>query len=259
MSTASNLAEMDHDKLVKVAVGLGIATKGLSDQILIDKIEKETIKKTLRFEKEAKDELRKEQEAKLGFSGKKKRRPSPQDIAIRHSRKVIVLFRNMEHPAADGEDGADVMFTMGSYNFHLYDNHRFVMPECITTDEPLNDVELQDTLTDFWEGAGLPAKRARAQAISDLLQICLNRRCSYPVNEERPDPRNPGRFISVPIRNEPRFLFEYKGPAPKDAEVGDLADPENRSDSLKSNDELIKQALATPKGARPPKQEPVTA
>jgi len=255
MSTASQLLELDHAKLVKSAESFGIATDGKSDMQLSDAIEKAAIKKTLRAEREAKAELDKEYNDTLGVLGKKKRRPSIQDVAMRNSRKVIALFKNMEHPAADGEDGADLMFTCGQQSFHLYDGHRFVMPECLVTDEPMNQTELQATLQRFWEGAGLPTKRAQSQAISDLLQLSLPRRCSYPIHELRPDPRDNTRQISVLVRNEPRFFFQIMGDAPEDAELGDLADPDNASDALKTNEELIAQAMAKPvKGQRPPKR-----
>ena len=255
MSTSSNLLELDHDKLVKSAKSFGIATDGKTDLQLSDAIEKAAIKKTLRAEREAKAELDKEYNDTLGVLGKKKRRPSIQDVAMRHSRKVIALFKNMEHPAADGEDGADLMFTCGQKSFHLYDNHRFVMPECIVTDDPMSQTELQATLKKFWEGAGLPSKRAEAQSIFDLLQMSLPRRCSYPIHELRPDPRDSTRQVSVLVRNEPRFFFQIFGDAPTDAELGDLADPENASDALKSDEQLIAEAMAKPeKGQRPAKR-----
>ena len=255
MSTASSLLELDHGKLVESAKSLSVATEGLTDIQLANAIEKAAIKRTLRAEREAKAELDKEYNDTLGVLGKKKRRPSIQDVAMRNSRKVIALFKNMEHPAADGEDGADLMFTCGQQSFHLYDNHRFVMPECLVTDEPMNQTELQGILQKFWEGAGLPQKRAQAQAISDLLQMSLPRRCSYPIHELRTDPRDSTRQISVLVRNEPRFFFQIFGDAPKDAELGDLADPENASDALKSNEQLIAEGMApASKGARPPRR-----
>lgn len=243
MSTESKLLELDRPKLEKAAAGLGIDPKGLSDVVLSERIEKAAIKRTLRFEREAAEELRREREQNLGVLGKSKRRPSPQDVAIKFSRKVIVLYKNLEHPAADGEDGADWQFTMGQHSFHLYDNHRFVMPECLVTEEPLANKELLQKMIEFWVGAGLPETRAKAQAVSDLLQICLVRRCAYPIHEMRQDPRNPDRTISVLVRYEPRCQFTDMKPAPKNAVLGDIADPENQADRLKTNEEIIRDAL----------------
>lgn len=254
MTTSSQLLELDHGQLVASAKTFGIASDGKTDIQIADAIEKAAIKKTLRAEREAKAELDKEYNDTLGVLGKKKRRPSIQDVAMRHSRKVIALFKNMEHPAADGQDGADLPFTCGQQVFHLYDNHRFVMPECLVTDDPMGQTELQKTLQKFWEGTGMPSKRAQAQSISDLLEMSLPRRCSYPIHELRPDPRDNTRQISVLVRNEPRFFFQIIGDAPKDAELGDLADPENAGDALKSNEELIANAMAKPKGERPAKR-----
>ena len=247
MSTASQLMELGRDKMIESAKTFGIDPKGKNDLQLAAALEKAAIKQTLKLEQEAKTELRKEKEAQLGVSGRKKRRPSIQDVAIKHSRKVVCLFLNAEHPAADGEDGADLPFTMGSYSFHLYDNHRFVMPECVVTDDPLSQTELQETLYKFWTGAGLPDKRARSQAISDLLEMSLPRRCSYPVFEERTDPRDPKNTISVMTRTEPRFRFQIFGDAPEGSEVGDMVDLDNSS-SLKTNEQLIRESMAAPKG-----------
>ena len=254
MTTSSQLLELDHGKLVASAKTFDIAVEGKTDVQLSDAIEKAAIKKTLRAEREAKAELDKEYNDTLGVLGKKKRRPSIQDVAMRNCRKVIALFKNMEHPAADGEDGADLMFTCGQQSFHLYDNHRFVMPECIVTDDPMSQSKLQGILQKFWEGTGMPSKRTEAQAISDLLQMSLPRRCTHPIHELRPDPRDNTRQISVLVRMEPRFFFQIFGDAPEGAELGDLADPENASDALKSNETLIAEAMAKQKGERPAKR-----
>lgn len=243
MSTASQLMELGQAKLLEVAKSHGIDCKGLTELQIASAVEKHSIKQTLKLEAEAKAELRKEKEATLGVTGKKNIRPSIQDVLIKHSRKVECLFLNMEHPAADGEDGADLPFSKGQYSFHLYDNHRFVMPECIVTDDPLAQKELQEIAYKFWTGAGLPDKRARAQAIFDLLEISLPRQCSYPIFEQRPDPRDPNNTINVLTRTEPRFRFQIFGPAAKDAELGELVDLDN-SQALKTNEQLIAEQMA---------------
>ena len=246
MSTASQLMELGQAKLLEVAKSHGIDCKGMTELQIASAIEKASIKQTLKLEAEAKAELKKERESQLGVSGKKKRRPSIQDVLIQHSRKVECLFLNMEHPAADGEDGADLMFSQGQYSFHLFDNHRFVMPECLVTDDPLSQTDLQETAYQFWTGAGLPDKRARSQAISDLLQMALPRRCSYPVFEQRPDPRDSKNTINVLVRTEPRFRFQIFGTAKPDAELGELVDLDN-SQALKTNEQLIAEQMARPK------------
>ena len=230
MSTATELAKLSREDLTGTATKLGVKSPSKDEAVLIKQIEKQAIRNTLKMENEARAEVKKDQEKELGSTMTKSRRPTPQDICIKLGQRVIAEFKNNEHPSDEDGDGADVEFICGSYFFHLYDSHRFVLPRCMVSDNPLAEKPLLDKLTKFWITTGMSQERARKQAISDLQTISMPRRCVTPVFKHIEDPRT-GDVKQVLDRNQARFMFIIHGDAPKDAELGELMDPEDVSEA----------------------------
>ena len=225
MSTATELAQLTRDELEATASKIGVKNPSKDDATLIRQIESTTIENTLKMSKEAEAAIKQQARKNLGSSDNKKNRPSPQDIVIKFSKKVIAEFKNLEHPADEEGDGADIEFISGSSFFHLYDGHRFVMPLAMVTDQPLQEKPLIKKLTQFWISTGMDPEAARHQAIQDLLTVSMPKRCATPVFKTVENAAT-GEVRQVIDRYQPRFLFIIHGDAPEGARVGELMDPE---------------------------------
>lgn len=239
-TTADVLATLNRKELEETAGKLKVDYSKLNDQQLIVAITRAAVKMQIEAENSARVELKAESAKKAGIDPNAKKRPSPQDIAIRASRKVIVEFHNQESPATDQEDGADIPFTVGTYSFHLWDGLRFVMPECLVTSRPLDDKNLMNTLTKFWISCGLPVETAKVRTVTDLVLMSLARRCVQPIFKQGKDPHT-GHVVSRRTKDVPRFRFTIIGEAPKDAVLGSVVEPDPAENM--SDEELIQEAL----------------
>lgn len=222
-TSVSVLAQLKPEELAATAKALDVDPKkyGTSSE-LVSAVELAAIKKQSTLEAQARLEIKAETAKRLGIDPSKKFRPSPQDVAIANSPLKVVTYRNLESPASGGEPGADLPFTKGSYTFHLFDGHKYHLPLCLVTEEPLEQVELIATLEKFWISAGLIPKKAKAQARGDVLEISLPLRCTIPLFAEKKLPT--GEHVSEIIGTEPRFLFSIHKDSPKDAVIGEVAD-----------------------------------
>lgn len=93
---------------------------------LIEAIEKAHIKMKFKLEAEARTELAKDAEQKLkalGVDPKKKRKPSPETLAIERSKRKYYTFHNLE------EEGVKIALRKGEkYRFELYDGKIHCLP-----------------------------------------------------------------------------------------------------------------------------------
>lgn len=239
-TSADALAQLERNDLEATADTLKVKHQGVGDRKLIQDVIRAAHKMQLLAENAARAEVKQEAAARLGVDPNAKKRPSPQDVAIRNSRKVIVEFQNLENPATDQEDGADLPFTAGTYSFHLFDGQRHVLPECLVTYRPLEDKKLIDVLNKFWLSTGMTIEQAKARTVNDLVMMSLARRCTHPVYKENVHEAS-GMVESVRVKDKPRFRFNYIGPAPDDAVLGSIVDPD--PEEQMSDNELIQGAL----------------
>jgi len=240
MATAADtLAQLERKDLEATAKTLEVKFTGIPDIRLIRNIIRAAQKMEILAENSARAEIKQESAAKLGIDPNAKKRPSPQDVAVRNSRKVIVEFQNIGDPATDENDGADLPFTVGTHTFHLYDGQRHVMPECLVTYKPLEDKHLIDVLEKFWASCRMTKDQAKARTIIDLVMMSLARRCTFPVYKEVVHEAS-GMVESKRIKDRPRFRFNFIGPAPKDAVLGSIVDPD--PEEIMSDDEMIQEA-----------------
>lgn len=239
-TTGDVLATLKRNELEDTAKNLKVDYAKLNDQQLIVAITRAAVKLQIEVENQARAELRAESAAKSGRNPNAKKRPSPQDVAIKNCRRVVVEFHNQESPATNQEDGADLPFTVGTYTFHLWDGLRFVMPECIVTSRPLDDKKLMTTLTKFWISCGLDIDAAKLRTVTDLVLMSLARRCVNPVFKQGKDPHT-GHVVSQRCKDIPRFRFTIIGPAQEGALLGSVVEPDP-SENM-TDEELIQEAL----------------
>jgi len=182
------LHEMDDDKLRELAKRYGIdAPRTIKDRTeLMDKIETARIKHRQSLEDKAMKERKEEAQRLLGLDPQTQAKPSPETVAISNSKKVYVIFYDLEG------DNADVTFTKGcTHIFHLWPEFIHVMPECVVR-------ELMDTST--------PSGKR-------------------PIHGIRPHPSIPNVDVSQIIGHRKRFNFEILDTEPpKTASFGVVLD-----------------------------------
>jgi hypothetical protein len=177
-------------------------------------------KREEKIEGQVKADAEMERRQKLGAQDRQKGHPSPETVAIEASQKVYATFLNEENPGADGELGTDVKFFKGEkYMFHLWDQQRHVLPQCLVVPSPESDTKLLDRMIQFWEGVGMTGNHATKQARSHLHQMSLLNSAVAPRTERRYNKKE-DQMMTVIVGNTPRFRFTEIEPAPADAEYG---------------------------------------
>jgi hypothetical protein len=185
-------------------------------------------------------ELRSESESRLGMAGGS--RPSAESVAIEASPKVYVLFNNMEHPASDGESGADVEFDKGGNHFHLWDSKVHVMPRILVVKNPDKDPALSPVakrLRDYWSSLGIKSTEFSAAFRKSILEkenieaanaldyrvkftmksMSLPDNCNRTLWDVAKDEKT-GQQVPVEVGVQDRFMFNVLGPAPDDEPFG---------------------------------------
>ena len=177
-------------------------------------------KRQQKVEQQVKEDALKEKREKIGAQGHLKGHPSPETIAIEASPRVYAKFLNIENPGADGELGADVKCWKGEkYLFHLWDQQRHVLPQCLVVPNPESDATLVERMRVFWEGLGMTGNHALKQAKEHLHQMSWINSAVSPRTERRFNKKE-DEMVTVIVGHTPRFQFTEIEPAPDDSPFG---------------------------------------
>lgn len=224
MATIVDLTGKTREELLVMAKELepyiGKLGPALGDGKLREAVAAGLLKQQKKVEEEVQQQAQLEKQEKIGAAGRLKGHPSPETIAIEASRKVYAKFLNIENPGADGELGADVKFFLGEkYLFHLWDQQRHVLPECLVKSDPESDSALVERMRVYWEGLGLKGNHALKQAKTHLRRLSLVNHAVSPRTERRFNAKE-DEMVTVIVGHTPRFQFTEIEPAPADAEYG---------------------------------------
>lgn len=219
-----DLSEKTKDELYQMAADLvpyiGKQNPGLSEQKLRDIVEVGLLKRQKALESQATEEANSDRLRRLGAKGNRKTHPSPETVAIEHSKKVYCVFVNMENPGQDGNPGADLRFWKGDkYQFHLFDGQRHVMPLCVISSNPEAEAPLLERMTKYWSALGFRDEEAVKQAKGSLRETSLPCCCRAPRAETRIDPKTQ-MPRTVLAGHTSRFMFTEISDAPASSEFG---------------------------------------
>ena len=138
---------------------------------LVGAIEQADYKMRTEAQAKARAELQKQAEQKLGIDPKKKRKPSPETLAIERSKRKYYTFHNLE------EDGVKIALRKGEkYRFELYDGRIHCLPEWLVRN-------LRQTAT-------YPIYAQRKHPVSGLeysAHVGNRPRCGFDELEDAPD------------------------------------------------------------------------
>ncbi len=127
-----DIVQTEDEKIKQLAKQLGIETPSKqSRDELNNLVYNELIKREVKAQSEARAKIQLENQAKLDAMGgdKKPAYDSPEARAIRESKKVFALFKNMANP------GFSETFNKGCvYDFTLFDNRVHILPKWLIDD-----------------------------------------------------------------------------------------------------------------------------
>jgi hypothetical protein len=208
--------------------------KGSSREDKQDLLELEMLKRKKEMELKASCAVRSDHEKSLGLRGNIKTQMSPEEIIIKDSPKVRVVFYNREQPGHDDTPGASIPFTKGSIRFCLYDGQTHVMPLVFVVDKPDENEQCKgvlESLKKYWGAVGIKPTSLSAvmrdkirneegiiardeleyRAKKTLRDNSLVNRCNRP--KTKMVQVTPEYKISKKVGEIPRFMFNLLGPA----------------------------------------------